>query len=193
MEMKLLDAYDIPWKGLSNGCHDFDFEIDDRFFGEFGDSGIQGGRMKAEVRMEKSAAMLLLHVTIEGEVTVECDRCLGDLRLPVNYTGDLTVKFSDETEDYDGAVMWLNPAEEKVPLAQYIYESIVLSLPYRKVHGTGPDGEPLCDKEMLARFRIISQAEFDALETEQHSLADTDEGGKLQQLMQELEKGEDKE
>ena len=75
--------------------------------------------------------------------------------------------------------MWLNPAEEKVPLAQYIYESIVLSLPYRKVHGTGPDGEPLCDKEMLARFRIISQAEFDALETEQHSLADTDEGGKL--------------
>ncbi len=34
MEMKLLDAYDIPWKGLSNGCH-FDFEIDDRFFGEF--------------------------------------------------------------------------------------------------------------------------------------------------------------
>ena len=95
MEMKLLDAYDIPWKGLSNGCHDFDFEIDDRFFGEFGDSGIQGGRMKAEVRMEKSAAMLLLHVTIEGEVTVECDRCLGDLRLPVNYTGDLTVKFSD--------------------------------------------------------------------------------------------------
>ena len=34
---------------------------------------------------------------------------------------------------------------------------------------------------------------FDALETEQHSLADTDEGGKLQQLMQELEKGEDKE
>ena len=129
----------------------------------------------------------------EGEVTVECDRCLGDLRLPVNYTGDLTVKFSDETEDYDGEVMWLNPAEEKVPLAQYIYESIVLSLPYRKVHGTGPDGEPLCDKEMLARFRIISQAEFDALETEQHSLADTDEGGKLQQLMQELEKGEDKE
>ena len=81
MEMKLLDAYDIPWKGLSNGCHDFNFEIDDRFFGEFGDSGIQGGRMKAEVRMEKSAAMLLLHVTIKGEVTVECDRCLGDLRL----------------------------------------------------------------------------------------------------------------
>ena len=72
MEMMLLDAYDIPWKGLSNGCHDFDFEIDDRFFGEFGDSGIQGGRMKAEVRMEKSAAMLLLHVTIKGEVTVEC-------------------------------------------------------------------------------------------------------------------------
>ena len=27
MEMKLLDAYDIPWKGLSNGCHDFDFEM----------------------------------------------------------------------------------------------------------------------------------------------------------------------
>ena len=188
MEMKLLDAYNIPWKGLSNGRHTLDFEIDDRFFAEFGDSGIQGGRLTATVELEKSATMLLLHVLIRGEVAVECDRCLGELRLPVDYEGDLTVKFSAEVDDYDGEVLWINPAEETVALAQYIYESIVLNLPYRRVHGTDANDEPLCDKEMLARFRIITPEEFEALEAEQHSLAATEEGDKLRQLKSELEK-----
>ena len=43
------------------------------------------------------------------------------------------------------------PGEDEVDLAQYIYESIVLSLPYQRVH---PEGE--CDPEMLGRFRIVS-------------------------------------
>ena len=40
---------------------------------------------------------------------------------------------------------------------QYIYESIVLSLPYRRVH---PDGE--CDPDMMARFTPATDAAIGA-------------------------------
>ena len=55
--------------------------------------------------------------------------------------------------------MWMLPGEDRVELAQYIYESIVLSLPYQRVH---PEGE--CNPEMLERFRIVSDREFASIE-----------------------------
>ena len=82
--------------------------------------------------------MLSLQTVIRGTVTVACDRCLEDCRLPVAFDGTLLVRFSDEVADYDGEVMWISPAEGEVSLAQYIYESIILSLPYQRVH---PEGE----------------------------------------------------
>ena len=49
--------------------------------------------------------------------------------------------------------------EDEVDLTQYIYESVVLALPYQRVH---PDGE--CNPEMLERFRIVSDEEFGGIE-----------------------------
>ena len=84
----------------------------------------------------------------------------GGLRGAGAFRGHLTVKFSDgETDEYDGEMMWISPSESEVDLAQYIYESIVLSLPYQRVH---PEGE--CDPAMLERFRIVSDSEFAAIE-----------------------------
>lgn len=79
--------------------------------------------------------------------------------MPIDFEGQLVVKFSDEVHEYDGEVMWMLPGEDRVELAQYIYESIVLSLPYQRVH---PEGE--CNPEMLERFRIVSDREFASIE-----------------------------
>ena len=103
--------------------------------------------------------MLTLDVTVDGSVVVECDRCLEDCNVPIHYEGQLLVKFSDEVHEYDGEVMWLLPMEDEVDLTQYIYESIVLALPYQRVH---PEGE--CNPEMLERFRIVSDSELAAVE-----------------------------
>jgi uncharacterized metal-binding protein YceD (DUF177 family) len=46
-------------------------------------------------------------------------------------------------------------------LTQYIYESIVLSLPYSRVHEEGE-----CNPEMLASFQEISEEELEALEAQ---------------------------
>lgn len=157
--MGVTKRYTIAYKGLKPGLHDFRFEVDGSLFEEFESTEIKDGACEVTVALERGEAMLTLDVTVDGSVVVECDRCLEECRIPVHYQGRLLVKFSDEVHEYDGEVMWMLPGEDRVELAQYIYESIVLSLPYQRVH---PEGE--CNPEMLERFRIVSDREFASIE-----------------------------
>lgn len=157
--MEVAQRYSIAWKGLKNGRHDFRFEVDKALFEAFESTEIKDGRCEVSVGVDRSEKQLTLDVGITGHVVVECDRCLEDCRVPIDFEGQLVVKFSDEVHEYDGEVMWMLPGEDRVELAQYIYESIVLSLPYQWVH---PEGE--CNPEMLERFRIVSDREFASIE-----------------------------
>jgi uncharacterized metal-binding protein YceD (DUF177 family) len=157
--MEQIGLYTIAYKGLKNGAHDFDFQVDNALFEAFEAEEIKGGDCKVHVELKRSESMLELNINIEGEVICECDRCLEDCPIAVDYEGDLVVKFSDETDYYDGDVMWISPADDVVDLTQYIYESIVLSLPYSRVHEEGE-----CNPEMLASFQEISEEELEAME-----------------------------
>lgn len=157
--MDTVRKYSIAYKGLSTGEHTFDFEIGDDLFQLFENQEIKSGKCRAEIRLVRAERQLRLGVSIRGEVIVECDRCLGDCALPVDYAGELVVKFSDEIREYDGETMWISAAQDYIELAQYLYESIVLSLPYQRVH---PEGA--CDPDMLRRFRIVSDEEFERIE-----------------------------
>ena len=149
---------ELPQHGVDlNG--EFHFKVDGGLFRAFGSTEIKDGDCDVSVALERGESMLTLDVTVDGSVVVECDRCLEDCNVPIHYEGQLLVKFSDEVHEYDGEVMWLLPMEDEVDLTQYIYESIVLALPYQRVH---PDGE--CNPDMLERFRIVSDEEFGRLE-----------------------------
>ena len=151
--------YAIPYKGLKPVCHEFRCEVDGSLFEEYQSTEIKDGRCEVTVGADRSESRIVLDVAITGYVIVECDRCLEDCRIPIDFEGQLVVKFSEEVHEYDGEVMWMLPGEDRVELAQYIYESIVLSLPYQRVH---PEGE--CNPEMLERFRIVSDREFASIE-----------------------------
>lgn len=159
--MELAEHCTIAFKGLKPGVYSYEFPIGKALFEAFESPEIKDGDALARVRMERAERQLILDVRIEGTVVVACDRCLEDCPLPVAFEGRLLVRFSDEPAEYDGEVLWLHPSEEEVDLAQYLYESVVLSLPYQRVH---PEGG--CDPEMLKRFRIVSGAEFDAIEAQ---------------------------
>ena len=147
--MEESQRYAIPYKGLKNGCHEFRFEVDGSLFEEYQSTEIKDGRCEVTVAADRSESQVTLDVSIAGYVVVECDRCLEDCRVPIDFEGRLVVKFSEEVHEYDGEVMWMLPGEDQVDLKQYIYESIVLSLPYQRVH---PEG--MCNPDMLERFRV---------------------------------------
>uniref|UniRef100_UPI004056C8F4 YceD family protein n=1 Tax=Alistipes sp. TaxID=1872444 RepID=UPI004056C8F4 len=159
--MEQIALYTIAYKGLKSGSYEYDFQVDDSLFEAYDRVEIKGGRCDAHVTLKRSETMLELNVTINGEVICECDRCLEDCPIAVDYEGDLVVKFSDEIDDYDGEVMWISPSEDFLDLTQYIYESIVLTLPYRRVHEEGG-----CNPEMLASFSVATEEEIERMEAE---------------------------
>ena len=181
--MEETQRYSIAYKGLKNGHHEFRFAVDRSLFEAFENTEIKDGACEVRVDLDRSEAQLTLDVAISGYVVVACDRCLEDCRVPIDFGGQLLVRFSEEVREYDGEVLWLLPGEERVDLTQYIYESIVLSLPYQRVH---PEGE--CNPEMLERFRIVSDSEFAAIEERAATRGHTDgEWAKLAALRERME------
>ena len=150
------NKYSLNINELAIGKHSFSFEVDDRFFSNFEGGEITRGKARVDIALTKQSSMLTLDFYIRGEVMVVCDRCLGEFMMAVDYRGTLFVKYSEEEKEEEADVIWIRPGDGEVDLAQYIYDSIALSLPCRKVHSEGQ-----CDPEMLKRFRIVSQAEFD--------------------------------
>lgn len=177
-------TYKIDFHGLKTGeTYSYDFPVNDRFFGRWPESEVAHGQGQARVEVVKHASTMELSVAIDAEVLLTCDRCLDEFLCPVHFEGRPVVKISDsipegerysgdahrEANNSDGDVLWISPADDSLDMGQYIYESIMLSLPFQRVH---PDIKE-CNPDMLKRFRIVSESEFDDL-TRNASADDTD-------------------
>lgn len=173
----------------------YNFEVDDRFFEHWPESEVQHGTGKVHAEATKHTALLNLAVTIEAQVELTCDRCLDPFRMPVHFEGEPVVKISPdipEGESYDdnqsdGDVLWISPADDVLDLGQYVYESIILSLPFQRVH---PDLED-CNPDMLERFSIVTEEEFEDLVGETDQAFDGEEMQRpFEGLKEELEEAE---
>lgn len=173
--MEQIEGYAIPFRGLKSGVYDYAFRLGRPLFEAFGSPEIKDGDCTADVRMERRDHSLSFEVKIAGEVTVACDRCLEDCSVRIDFEGRIEARFSDEACEYDGETLWLRPGDDEVDLAQYLYESVVLSLPYQRVH---PEGE--CDPAMMARFSIVSDEEFGAIE--RRAAGEESDGGQWAKL-----------
>lgn len=142
----------IPFKGLKVGRHEFAFEIGDKFFEDFSGSEIAKGEVNVSLSLIKRVNMLEFEFELSGNIWVLCDRCLDEFLMPIENEAKLFVKFGDDLEEQTDEIVILPHGEHEIDLTQYIYEYILLSLPYRKVHPTNKTGKSTCNKEMIAKL-----------------------------------------
>jgi uncharacterized protein len=145
-----LREFAIPFTGLKEGRHEFEFTIDDTFFVHFEETEIHKGLLHATVQVDKGINFLELQININGMVEVICDRCLDTFNLPVRCTNRLYIRFGERTYEQSEEVVILATGETEINMSQYFYEFIHLALPYRKVHSMIAGGT--CDKSMLDRL-----------------------------------------
>ena len=150
--MKSNRQFIIPFKGLKVGRHNFAFDIDDTFFDDFEQSEITKGKVHVEVDLEKKTNMLELYFRLAGNVMITCDRCLDEFEMPIEYDSELFVNFGDTTEEQTDEIIVLAHNEFEIDVAQYIYEFVHLSLPYKRVHPLDKKGRSTCNKEMLKKL-----------------------------------------
>lgn len=189
--MNVLDRYAIAYKGLGAGKHEYEFVLDDLFFSVFDNPDILGGKGLAEVTLTKSETLIETDVRIRTTVRIVCDRCLDECTIPVDYHGGFKVRFTDAKDakdDFDGEIMWLAHGDSILNVAAYIYESIVLAMPYIKVHPDRKDGTPGCESGTFENVKLITQEEFDRAEegSRMQKMEDNPQWRKLAELRDKL-------
>lgn len=141
--MDRLREYKIAFKGLGEGKHAFGFVLDEVFFDCYEATKGTQGMVNAEVEIKKSALLMEVKIKINGKVKAVCDRCLGEVIVPIEGEMNLYAKQSVREEGNDDDYIVLSPEDDFLDLSSYLYETYMLHFPMRVVH---PDGE--CDEDM---------------------------------------------
>jgi len=143
----------IPLNGLTPGVKDLRWSVTGKFFEEFGNEEILDASIDAKASITKSGSYLGIDVYAEGWVVVQCDRCLEDLKMPVDTCAKLSIKFgaepssSDSTEKDDAdkdagedsgrEVIYLPQDDAVIDISQIVYDYVCLSLPMQRHHADG--------------------------------------------------------
>jgi len=138
--MEEYSAFLIPFIGLKNGVHRFDFKVDNKFFKGFDFLDFHQAQLDVELVFEKKTTLLELNFYAKGQVTVPCDITTELFDLAVDTDLTLVVKFGTEENHDNDEILILPHGYHEIQVAQYIYEMIVLSVPQKKVHPGIEDG-----------------------------------------------------
>ncbi|AIM60140.1 YceD family protein [Cellulophaga lytica] len=138
--MMKLKEYSIPFSGLKQGKHSFEYNIDNKFFESFEYNEFNDANIHVEVQLNKMSTMLELEMKAEGTVNVFCDVSSEAYDQPINSTLELVVKFGEEYNDENEEILIIPHGEHQVNISQYLYEMLVLAVPSKRIHPGILDG-----------------------------------------------------
>ena len=114
-------------------------------------SEISDASVNVQLTLIKHSSYFELNFDFNGWGEVACSRCLDPLRIDISSQAQMFVKYGEEFgEEYsdDNDIVVLSYDEDRLNVAQYLYEYAHLSLPIRRVH---PE-EKQCNAQMLAKL-----------------------------------------
>ena len=149
--------FEIAFVGLKPGLHSFEYEINDRFFEEFGPQDFTNVKVHIRLQLEKNTGFMILKFEVGGTVEVSCDRCGNRLPLELWDEFEVLVKMTDDAEkmneeEEDPDVFYISRTESHLEVKKWIFEFINLSIPMHKMCKESEIGGSHCNKEVLARL-----------------------------------------
>jgi uncharacterized metal-binding protein YceD (DUF177 family) len=133
------------------GSHEFDWTIDGSFFASYEMSEISDASIDVRLTLVKHSGFLELNFDINGWAEVNCDRCLDPLKVEIVSEAQMFVKFDEhagEDDSDDNDVIILPYGEDRLDVAQYLYEYAHLSLPLRRIHSE----DAACNAGMIKKL-----------------------------------------
>jgi uncharacterized metal-binding protein YceD (DUF177 family) len=151
--------YDIAFVGLKQGIHEYQYQVDDRFFEAYQQQDFRNCRANIKLTLDKQNGFMLLKFEIGGIVELTCDRC-GSNALPMNLWDEfnVVVKLAEEPDsmnlqEEDPDVYYISRGESHLHIADWIYEFINLSIPMQRMCSEEEIGSQFCDNDVLAMLK----------------------------------------
>lgn len=140
VKMNEMKEFTIPFVGLKLGKHIFTFEIKSTFFEHFEYDEFNGADISLEAVLDKKTTLLEFTLDFSGFINVNCDLTNEPFNQAVSGNYHFVVKFGEAFNDENEDLLILPHGSYQVNIQQYIYESIVLSLPSKRIHPGVKDG-----------------------------------------------------
>jgi uncharacterized metal-binding protein YceD (DUF177 family) len=155
--------FDIAFVGLKPGIHEFNYEVDDKFFANYKETDFSDCHASVKLSLEKNTSFMMLKFEIGGSVNVICDRCGNDLRMDLWDEFKLVIKQVENPEEMnqneeDPDVFYISRTESHIHLADWIYEFVLLSIPNQRMCNENEIGGPQCNKEILAMLKKMQSS-----------------------------------
>ncbi len=161
--MKEQKEFTIPFVGLKIGEHTFNFDIEKTFFEHFEYDEFNEANIQLDVLLNKKSTLLEFTLAFHGDVNVNCDITNEPYNQEVEGDYHFVVNFGEEFNNENEDLLILPHGSYQVNIQQYIYESIVLAMPTRRIHPGVEDGS--LKSEILEKLEELSpQSENDSEE-----------------------------
>ncbi len=157
--MKQMKEFTIPFVGLKQGEHHFEYKIDNTFFTHFEYDEFNNVDVLAKALLIKKSNSLEFNFTINGLVNVNCDVTNEPYDQLIEGNHHLVVNFGEEYNDEDDTLLVVPQGTYEVNIQQYIYELIILSLPAKRVHPGVEDGT--LNSEILDKLKELTPKEIE--------------------------------
>jgi uncharacterized protein len=121
--------------GLSNNkSHQFNFELKDEFFRDYGSDLVPGGQFTAAVALNKHETFIEADFKIKGKANLVCDRSLESFEYPIAIDKKIVFKYGHEEGEVSDEIVIIGYDRTSLELGQYMYEFIGLEIPIKKLH-----------------------------------------------------------
>ena len=150
--------FSIPFSGLKQGKHEFEYTIENKFFESFEYNEFNGADIAIAATLNKMSTVMELELHAQGTVNVNCDVSNEPYDQKINANMELAIKFGDEYNDDNDEILILPHSEHQINIAQYIYEMLVLAVPIKKIHPGVLDGT--LESEALEKLEQLQPKEL---------------------------------
>jgi uncharacterized metal-binding protein YceD (DUF177 family) len=132
--MDAIKEFTIPFVGLKEGKHHFDFTIDETFFLHFEYDDFKQATLNGSLILDKKSTFLELQFEVNGSVVIPCDVSMELFDFPIHTKFELIVKFGIPVNNGSDEILIVPEGSYQIDVAPYFYEMVVLAMPLKRVH-----------------------------------------------------------
>ena len=142
------DFYIISLDELTAEGEEINCTLDDHDLQKRSNGVLLGGSISCKALAKKTGDLFHVHLLIDGNVQVPCDRCLSPVNMEINHDGDIYVSVGNDPHDEDDRhFIEVTSNDKSLDLYDLIYSNVELCLPFRRLHKPGE-----CDAAMIAEL-----------------------------------------
>lgn len=152
--------FDVAFVGLKPGLHDYNYELDDKFFADY-HPDFTNCHAQIKLTLDKNTSFMMLKFEVGGSVDVICDRCGNTVNLNLWDEFNMIVKLVENAEEMneteeDPDIYYIPRTESHLHLSDWLYEFVTLSIPMQRMCREDEIGGPQCNKEVLEKLKQMN-------------------------------------